>query len=61
MSGRFADQLVSREHRYSIGYYKISGHYYLSVPVTNRSVDYEEYYASTKLNSKLSNLIRLRL
>ncbi len=44
MVGRFADCLVSREHSYSIGYDKISGHYYLSVPVTNRLVDYEEYY-----------------
>jgi hypothetical protein len=48
MSGRFVDQLVSKEHRYSIGYDQVSGHYYLSVPVTNRSVDYEEYYRLDK-------------
>ena len=47
MSGQFKDFLVSREHFYSLGYEEVSGRHYLSIPVTNRLVDYEEYYVLT--------------
>ena len=38
------DKLVNREHRFSIGIEEDSGKYYLSIPVSNGLVDYEEYY-----------------
>lgn len=40
----FIDHLVSREHRFSIGVLGATGEKYLSIPVTNPRVDYEEYY-----------------
>jgi hypothetical protein len=41
---RFTDTSASRELRLSIGIEEESGKYYLSIPVSNRLVDYEEYY-----------------
>ncbi|ROP61689.1 hypothetical protein EDF81_0161 [Enterobacter sp. BIGb0383] len=41
---KFEDTFFSREERYSIGIEKESGRYYLSIPVTNHMIDYEEYY-----------------
>ena len=40
----FVDSYVSREHRFSLGREADSGRYYLSIPVSNGVVDYEEYY-----------------
>lgn len=40
----FADKLVSREHRFSIGVVSETGEHYVAIPVSNRRVDYEEYY-----------------
>ena len=48
MTFNFVDELVSVEERYSIGYEKITGDYYISFPLTNHLVDYEEYYGLTK-------------
>lgn len=45
---KFDDLLVSREHRFSIGVEELSGRYYLSIPVSNSLVDYEEYYEIDK-------------
>ncbi len=45
---RFEDSYVSREHRYSLGQELNSGKFYLSIPVSNRLVDYEEYYEITE-------------
>ncbi len=42
---RFSDVFVSREDRYSIGAELDSGRLYVSIPVSNGVVDYEEYYA----------------
>ncbi len=36
--------LVCREERFSLGVEAASGRYYLSIPVANGMVDYEEYY-----------------
>jgi len=36
--------LVCREERFSLGVEADSGRYYLSIPVANGMVDYEEYY-----------------
>jgi hypothetical protein len=44
---RFIDSKVSREHRYSLGTDTTSGRPYLSIPVSNRTVDYEEFYLLT--------------
>lgn len=40
----FQDTSFSREHRYSLGLETDSGRHYLSIPVSNGLVDYEEYY-----------------
>jgi hypothetical protein len=45
---KFKDLAFSREYRLSIGVEEESGKYYLSIPVSNRLVDYEEYYELTK-------------
>ncbi|GAB17446.1 hypothetical protein GOEFS_033_00080 [Gordonia effusa NBRC 100432] len=42
---RFDDVYFSAEDRYSIGVEADSGRYYISIPVSNGIVDYEEYYA----------------
>jgi len=41
---RFRDEAVHREERYSIGVEEESGRFYVSIPVSNGLVDYEEYY-----------------
>ncbi|QSE91636.1 hypothetical protein JWS13_24865 [Rhodococcus pseudokoreensis] len=41
---KFSDTLVSTIFRYSIGIEEDSGQHYLSFPVSNGMVDYEEHY-----------------
>ncbi|WGV98812.1 hypothetical protein QF117_02295 [Vibrio sp. YMD68] len=41
---KFEDTTFNKEHRFSIGIEKVSGRFYLSIPVSNWIVDYEEYY-----------------
>lgn len=41
---KFRDVLVCREERFSLGIEEESGKYFLSIPVANGVVDYEEYY-----------------
>jgi hypothetical protein len=41
---KFEDAQFSREQRYSLGIETDSGRCYLSIPVSNGLVDYEEYY-----------------
>lgn len=45
---KFKDIAISRESRFSIGIEEDSGKYYLSIPVSNQYVDYEEYYEISK-------------
>ncbi len=40
----YNDTFFSREDRYSIGIETDSGQYYVSIPVSNGALDYEEYY-----------------
>ena len=40
----YKDVVVSREHRYSIGIKTDDDRRYVSIPVSNGMVDYEEYY-----------------
>jgi len=42
---QFVDRIVSREHRFSLGIEARSGQPYVSIPVSNQLVDYEEFYA----------------
>lgn len=44
MSQRFLDVQVNREGRYSLGRDTETGAWFLSIPVANTMVDYEEYY-----------------
>ena len=41
---KFIDSAVNKAKRYSIGREAESGRYYLSIPVSNRLVEYDEYY-----------------
>jgi hypothetical protein len=41
---RFEDLAVDRTERYSIGIERESGRCFLSIPATNRMIDYSEYY-----------------
>ncbi|WP_347906120.1 hypothetical protein [Pseudomonas purpurea] len=41
---KFNDVFVDRVERFSLGIEQESGRFYLSIPVSNRLVDYEEYY-----------------
>lgn len=41
---KFADAVVDRERRFSIGIEEDSGRCYVSIPVDNGLVGYEEYY-----------------
>ena len=40
----FVDTAMNKARRFSIGREISSGRYYLSIPVSNHMVDYEEYY-----------------
>ena len=41
---KFTDFKVNKVDRFSIGIEEDSGDYYVSIPVANPYVDYEEYY-----------------
>jgi hypothetical protein len=41
---KFTDIKTSREGRFSIGIEEQTGKFYVSIPVSNPYVDYEEYY-----------------
>jgi hypothetical protein len=43
-TARFKDVVVCREARFSVGIEETSGRFYVSIPVSNGLVDYEEYY-----------------
>jgi len=48
MAMKFNDSKTCREHRFSIGVEENSGKFFLSIPVSNAYVDYEEYYEITE-------------
>jgi hypothetical protein len=53
MKRRFEETYFSLEHRYSLGIdLKVDG-YFLSFPVTNGVVDYEEHYGLTSAQYEL--------
>jgi hypothetical protein len=41
---KFKDVVVNRDERFSVGVEQDSGKHYVSIPVSNGLVDYEEYY-----------------
>ncbi len=45
---KFIDLTVQKKERFSIGIEEQTGKYYLSIPVANSLVDYEEYYEISK-------------
>ena len=45
---KFKDVAVNRDERYALGIEQDSGKYYVSIPVSNSMVDYEEYYEIDK-------------
>jgi len=45
---KFKDVAVNRDERYALGIEEESGKYYVSIPVSNGMVDYEEYYEIDK-------------
>jgi len=59
---KFTDTATDRDSRFSIGHELESGRYYLSIPVANPYVDYEEYYEISKAMHDLypRNLDELR-
>ncbi|WP_426143232.1 hypothetical protein [Pseudomonas sp. DWP3-1-2] len=40
----FNDVFVNKKYRFSVGIEEASGRFYVSIPVSNGMVDYEEYY-----------------
>lgn len=42
---KFNDALVNREERYALGTEEESGKHYVTFPVSNGLIEYEEYYA----------------
>lgn len=49
---KFVDYFVSTEHRLSVGREADSRKFYLSIPVSNHLVDYEEYYEITEFEAE---------
>lgn len=43
-NARFKDVVVDRQERFAVGVEEASGRFYVSIPVSNGLVDYEEYY-----------------
>jgi hypothetical protein len=42
---KFDETLVNRTERFALGVETTTGRHYVSIPVSSRLVDYEEYYA----------------
>lgn len=52
MISKFKQLNVNQKERYSLGRDEQSGDYYLSIPVANQMVDYEEFYRLSALEYK---------
>lgn len=50
---KFNDTIVSKEYRFSVGVEEDSGRCYISFPVSNGLVDYDEYYEITQANYRV--------
>ncbi|WP_122209906.1 hypothetical protein [Pseudomonas viridiflava] len=49
----FNNVFVSKKHMFSVGIEETSGRFYVSIPVSNGMVDYEEYYEIDKTKYEL--------
>ncbi|WP_122521210.1 hypothetical protein [Pseudomonas viridiflava] len=49
----FNDVFVSKKYMFSVGIEETSGRFYVSIPVSNGMVDYEEYYEIDKTKYEL--------
>lgn len=49
----FNDVFLSKKHMFSVGIEETSGRFYVSIPVSNGMVDYEEYYELDKTRYEL--------
>lgn len=45
---KFTDIYISKENKFTVGIEEETGKYFLSIPVSNALVDYEEYYEITE-------------
>lgn len=45
---KFNDSIVNLDERFAIGVEETTNKFYISIPVSNRMVDYEEYYEISK-------------
>jgi hypothetical protein len=50
---KFRNLCISKPHRFAIGIEDVSGKHYISIPVSNQLVDYEEYYEISDTEFKL--------
>ncbi|MGZ7460256.1 hypothetical protein ACXPVS_27065 [Pseudomonas sp. Ma2-10] len=50
---KFNDTIVNTDERFTIGTEEATGRYYVSIPVSNRLVDYDEYYEISKESYEL--------
>lgn len=50
---KFNDTIINQDERYTIGREETVGGYYISIPVSNRLVDYDEYYQIDKESYEL--------
>jgi hypothetical protein len=50
---KFSDVFTSRKHMFSIGVEETKGRFYVSIPVSNGLVDYEEYYEIDRASFEL--------
>jgi hypothetical protein len=41
---KFCDTVINTDERFTVGIEETTGKYYVSIPVSNRMVDYDEYY-----------------
>ena len=58
---RFSDIKVYQQDHFSVGLDTTTGTYYLSIPVSNGLVDYEEYYSIARDWAESSDLHLLEL
>ena len=52
MISKFEQLNINKNERYSLGRDEQSGDYYLSIPVANQMIDYEEFYRLSALEYK---------
>ncbi|MFJ3371469.1 hypothetical protein [Pseudomonas sp. NPDC086251] len=50
---KFSDAFTSRKHMFSLGVEETTGRFYVSIPVSNGMVGYEEYYEIDRASFEL--------